>query len=171
MNNLLKTSRTLADYAEGRDNNFNLIRFVAASLVLFSHSYALTKNEAAEPFNLIGFSLGSFAVQNFFFTSGYLVFANLLRSSNIGSFVLARALRIYPAPIVMNLVTVFVIGLYFTTKPSREYLTNPDIYIFIKRNSQLFSTSLKQGLSGLFANLPFPTSTNGSLWKSSRTLW
>ena len=161
MNN---TSRTLASYAEGRDNNFNLIRFVAASLVLFSHSYALTGNEAAEPLNLIGFSMGALAVHIFFFTSGYLVFASLLRSGNVGNFALARALRIYPALIVMNLVTVFVIGLYFTTEPRHEYLTNPDIYSFIKRNSQLFFTSLKLHLPGLFANLPYPNSTNGSLW-------
>ncbi|MGV6859009.1 MAG: hypothetical protein ACWA5X_08545 [bacterium] len=36
--------KMLSALAHGRDNNFNLIRFVAASLVLLSHSYPLTGN-------------------------------------------------------------------------------------------------------------------------------
>src|SRR6476620_8890022 len=40
---------TFADVAAGRDNNLNLLRMVAASSVLFSHSYALTGHMLEEP--------------------------------------------------------------------------------------------------------------------------
>ena len=40
---------TFADVATGRDNNLNLLRMLAASSVLFSHSYALTGHMLQEP--------------------------------------------------------------------------------------------------------------------------
>lgn len=57
----------MSTYATGKDNNFNLIRFIAASLVLFSHSFALTSGSGdAEPLKAtIGMTLGSIAVDIF----------------------------------------------------------------------------------------------------------
>ena len=89
----------LSNLTEGRDNNFNLIRIVAALAVLVDHSFALAIGTAdARPF-LINSSLNiSFlAVDIFFVTSGFLVTASLLTRQNTMEFVLARALRIYPA--------------------------------------------------------------------------
>ena len=34
-------AKTIATLLHGRDNNFNLIRFIAASAVLLDHSFAL----------------------------------------------------------------------------------------------------------------------------------
>ena len=51
----------------GRDNNFNLIRVIAALAVLVSHSFPLAG--ATEPFGQI-VGMGGIAVDIFFITSG-----------------------------------------------------------------------------------------------------
>ena len=74
---------SLGAYAGGRDNNFNLIRFLAASAVLLSHSFALAVGRSsAEPLRaLLGTTLGQIAVDVFFLTSGFLVMASLISAS------------------------------------------------------------------------------------------
>ncbi|WP_372340911.1 acyltransferase family protein [Paraglaciecola sp.] len=64
----------LSSYANGRDNNFNLIRFIAACLVLFSHSFALVLGGGLhEPLRgFLNMTLGTIAVDIFFITSGFL---------------------------------------------------------------------------------------------------
>ena len=53
----------------GRDNNFNLIRVIAARAVLVSHSFPLAG--ATEPFGqIVGMGMGGIAVDIFFITSG-----------------------------------------------------------------------------------------------------
>lgn len=51
---------TLAEVAGGRDNNFNLIRMIAASGVLVSHAYPIALGEEArQPFHAAtGYTLG-----------------------------------------------------------------------------------------------------------------
>lgn len=58
----------LAKYTENRDNNFNLIRFIAASIVLYFHSFTLASGPGAtEPLgHFIGMYLGSIAVDILF---------------------------------------------------------------------------------------------------------
>lgn len=65
----------LSDVIDSKNNNFNLIRMFAATLVIFSHSFALsTGMRGAEPVkNYLGLSLGHMAVDIFFITSGLLV--------------------------------------------------------------------------------------------------
>jgi hypothetical protein len=56
---------------DGRDNNFNLVRFAAAFAVLWSHSYAIVLSPAFEPWvQWLGYTPGGVAVDVFFITSG-----------------------------------------------------------------------------------------------------
>ncbi len=157
-------AKTLSEYAEGRDNNFNLIRFIAAAMVLFSHSYPLTGNNADEPLAFCGLTMGAVAVQVFFLTSGYLVTNSLLRSKRILDFAVARALRIFPGLFVANLFAVFVIGAFYTTFSVKTYLETQSIYIYLWRNTKLFFSSIQYKLPGVFAHTPLAESVNGSLW-------
>lgn len=84
----------LAALSQGRNNNFNLIRFVAALAVLFSHSFALaTGTGSAEPLRLTyGLTFGDIAVNAFFITSGFLVTASLINRGSVAAFVWGRVL-------------------------------------------------------------------------------
>lgn len=95
-----------------RENNFDFLRFFAAALVLFAHSYPLVGRREDEPLTVLtGYEKGgSIAVGIFFVMSGYLIASSWLASSTPRSFLLKRALRIFPALIVAVLLTVFVLG-------------------------------------------------------------
>ena len=158
-------SRSLATCAEGHDNNFNLIRFIAASVVLFSHSFALTGNELREPLRrLYHFNMGDVAVLVFFSISGFLVCRSLLRYGDVVGFVLARMLRILPGLLVANLFAVFAIGASYTQLSLSAYLHNVQTYEYLWRNTKLLFSSIQYRLPGVFADVPYPEIVNGSLW-------
>ncbi len=159
------TALSLRDFSlRGRDNNFNLIRFLAAFAVLYSHSYSIVLGPAAdEPFvHRIGHTLGSVAVDVFFITSGFLVTASLLRLDGFKAFFRARALRIFPALVPMAVLLACVLGAWFTTLPAGAYFAQAEVYKFLLRNTTILF-GVKYNLPGVFDNLPIHT-VNGSLW-------
>ena len=155
----------LDSYVGNRDNNFNLIRFVAAAMVIFTHSFALALGDGvSEPFRQFwGLPLGHIAVDIFFITSGFLITASLVNSRNFASFIWSRVLRIYPALVVAILITIFVIGAGFTTWSLESYITSSQIYYYLISNSTLVA-GLTVHLPGVFEELPYPKEINGSLW-------
>jgi peptidoglycan/LPS O-acetylase OafA/YrhL len=145
-----------------RKNNFDFMRLVAATLVVYSHSYPLLGYPGQEPFGRWSgyFSGGALGVAIFFAMSGYLVTASQQNSSNVFQFLSKRALRIFPALAVVVLLCIFVLGALLTTLPlpeyfrhqaTREYLWNIALWVHFP-------------LPGVFANLPHAGSVNGSLW-------
>ena len=78
----MSASATLGARDGGRDNNLNLLRFAAASLVVYSHSYPLSGHLADEPLARLTriFDFASVAVIVFFAISGYLVARSFDRS-------------------------------------------------------------------------------------------
>lgn len=151
--------------AQGRDNNFNFIRIVAALAVLVTHSFALAiGGENVEPFKKsLGMTMGDMAVDVFFITSGFLVTSSLLNRKSIVEFVLARALRIFPALWVMLILTVFVLGVGMTSLPVSAYLLNPKTYAYLAKCSTLFF-GVVYNLPGVFYSNPYKNAVNGSLW-------
>ncbi|RYF39834.1 MAG: acyltransferase, partial [Comamonadaceae bacterium] len=61
--------------SKGRNNNLNLIRMLAATMVLVSHSYVVVSGDPhSEPWvRLLGMTPGGIAVDAFFVLSGFLV--------------------------------------------------------------------------------------------------
>jgi len=155
----------LSKYTISRDNNFNLVRFIAAFLVLYSHSFDLTLSSiAAEPLkSTLGMSLGRIAVDIFFITSGFLITSSYFSRNNLIAFVWARILRIYPALIMAVIFCVFIIGLWFTTSNTWEYLLNTQTHKFILKNTVLFF-GIEYQLPGVFNDNPSKNTVNGSLW-------
>lgn len=155
----------LVHYAENRENNFNLIRLVAALLVIVSHSYILSQGVHSEdPFyHLTGISLGAIAVDVFFITSGFLVTASLLHRKNLVSFVVNRFLRIFPGLLVALIFTAFIVGLFFSKLNLYDYLTQFDTYHYFFKNLLLFF-GVEHELPGVFEGLVYPKAVNGSLW-------
>src|SRR5215475_7230008 len=107
--------RNFGDYSAKRDNNYDFVRFVLASSVVFAHGFhALNRSDVFyEP--MLGVTrdqlqLGHLAVHGFFVISGWLVTQSWQRSGKFVDFLRKRALRIYPAYLVSYLVTLFVIA-------------------------------------------------------------
>ncbi len=158
-------SDKLSFYAIGKDNNFNLLRFFAAGLVLMSHSFALSIGSSeAEPLSQsLNITFGTIAVDIFFITSGFLVTASLLHRNSLWAFIRARFLRIYPALIVAISFCVFIVGLYFTSLSTAAYLGDYEIYRFFVKNVILLD-GIDYSLPGVFENIPYKNAVNGSLW-------
>jgi peptidoglycan/LPS O-acetylase OafA/YrhL len=94
-------------------NNFNLIRFILASLVIFCHNIEfLDGNRNNELLTkLFGtLSFGEFSVSCFFILSGYLIVKSWDRNSDAKIFLANRVLRIYPGFIVASTISCFLIG-------------------------------------------------------------
>ncbi|MES2582514.1 MAG: acyltransferase [Pseudomonadota bacterium] len=155
----------LASYAGGTDNNFHLVRILAAFAVLVTHSFALSTGSAdAEPFRLsLGMTLGSVSVDIFFIVSGFLVTGSLLKTQSAIAFFWARVLRIYPALIAMLVLLVFVLGILFTSLPVLSYLTTPKTYVYFLKCATLV-TGVSWTLPGVFHSNPMKDAVNGSLW-------
>jgi peptidoglycan/LPS O-acetylase OafA/YrhL len=158
-------SMKLSNFSQGRDNNFNLIRIVAALAVLITHSFALAIGSGdAEPFReSLGMTMGSIAVDVFFITSGFLVTSSLLNRQSAIEFIWARALRIFPALLVMLFLTVFVLGVFFTELPLSVYLSSANTYIYLTKCATLFM-GVSYNLPGVFDGNPYKSAVNGSLW-------
>ncbi len=153
----------LGDVCDGRDNNFNLIRMIAAFSVLVSHAWPLSLGPgAAEPLSLrFSYSLGGLAVIVFFGISGFLITRSFDRQP-VGRWASARVLRLAPGLFVALALTVVILGPIVTAWPPGKYWTNGQTYTYVYRNLTLYQMQPK--LSGLFLDNPYPAAVNGSLW-------
>ena len=149
----------------GRDNNFNLLRFVAATAVLLSHCVALWSGSSDnEPLRkLLGMTPGTIAVDVFFITSGFLVTGSICASRSLVDFAVARGLRIYPGLVVMTMLSVVVLGVYFSTLPAAEFVAHPQTQTFLLKNFSVF-WGTTGALPGVFETLPMKRLVNASLW-------
>lgn len=147
--------------ALGRDNNFDILRVLAAALVIWGHGWELTRTPG-EPLILLsqaalaGAPLG---VWIFFFISGYLV-SESFQARSLLAFIEARFLRIYPAFLVSLLFGV-IIGACVTTLPLMDYVSNEYTWRYVCRS---LLTDIQFNLPGVYATLPFANGINGSLW-------
>ncbi|WP_333677094.1 acyltransferase [Dyella sp.] len=158
----------LSELAVGRENNLNMIRLLAASLVLYSHSFALVRKGASQVGGgeAIGTLLGSqdggsIAVNAFFLISGFLVTGSLLKRNDLMFYIRARMLRLFPALFVSLVLTIFVLGPLVSTLRAAEYLSSGQTYRFLLNNLSLWRADYL--LPGVFQDQP-NTSPNGSLW-------
>ena len=148
----------------GRDNNLNLIRALAAFLVMVSHSFPITQGPGAiEPLEpLLGRSLGWMSVAIFFILSGFLISRSFDRSESLMRWTCARVLRLFPALIIVLLLTIFVLGPIATTMPLSDYFSNTNTYSYLIRNLSL--AFLQYDLPAVFISNPYGQPINGSLW-------
>ena len=155
----------LSDFADARDNNFSLIRIIAALTVLVSHTFPLAMGSGTADLvgPRLGMPLGTIAVDVFFITSGFLVTSSLLNRQSTLEFLWARALRIFPGHLVMLLLVVFLVGASLTTLSISDYLTSNAIYAYLAKCATLI-TGVIYELPGVFDRNPLPHVVNGSLW-------
>lgn len=98
---------------ETKENNFNFLRLVFATLVILGHSFELKDGDRHREllYRVFGVgSLGGFAVSGFFALSGYLIVKSWMRDPSSRDFFVKRVLRIYPGFLVASIVSIFVVG-------------------------------------------------------------
>ena len=153
---------SLAAKSRGRDNHFNLIRLLAAAGVFVSHAWPLTLGKGSpEPLaTTLGISLGTVCVYVFFAISGFFITKSFDQNKSRIRFILARALRLFPA-LAFNLsLTVIVAGLVLTSASPEVFWSEAPKYFL--RNLTL--AKLDYDLPGVFNDAPFGNAVNGSLW-------
>lgn len=141
-----------------RGNNFDLLRLIFASSVVFWHAYTLSRQRELEPLALL-FS-ADLAVKAFFVVSGYLVVMSCERSSSVGDYAAKRARRIYPA--YAAVVVGCAIGAAFlSTVPAAGYFSGEFLQYVLA--NLVFLNFLAPNLPGVFSANPW-TEVNGALW-------
>ena len=158
------TTPMLSDLSRGRDNNLNLIRMIAASAVIVSHSFPIAYGQGtAEPLEgLIGHSLGWLAVVIFFIISGFLISKSFDQKHSGVHWGMARVMRIFPGLLVVLLITLLLLGPVLTIDPARQYWSAPRTWAYVPRNLSL--VFMQYDLPGVFGRNPYPQAINGSLW-------
>ena len=155
--------KPLSGYCVDRNNNFNLLRLIGASLVIFGHSYATFGPQGTRDFinlHIPIINAGDLGVQIFFVISGFLVAQSFVNRPHIIEFAIARVLRIFPGLLVALLLTV-LLGAFMTTLPFSEYVSNPIVWDYFLSNGMLHTCF---ELPGVFENNSYPKIVNGSLW-------
>ena len=141
-----------------RTNNFDGLRIIAASMVIIGHAYVLTGKPHA-PFIWQNVMHG-FALDIFFSISGYLVVKSFAYDPDFGRFLAKRALRIFPALIVVVILTTCVLGPLVTTMPLNDYFFQPSF-------SKYFSAiilKVSQSLPGVFETHTYSVLVNAPIW-------
>jgi peptidoglycan/LPS O-acetylase OafA/YrhL len=150
------------DILDARRNNFTIVRFVLASSVIYTHSFWLIRGQAgADDLSpILGAPVSVYAVDGFFFLSGFLVYPSLLRLGRVRPFLLARLARLWPALAASVLGSVLV-GALFTSASLPAYLTGGETLRFLLGNLSL--TFASYNLTGVTCGSA-PCVINGSLW-------
>ncbi|EBE1026339.1 acyltransferase, partial [Salmonella enterica] len=162
-----KVNLTVSQSLERGSNNLDLVRIIAALMVIFGHSFALTLTpNMQEPFNyFFPFTYsGSIAVKVFFFISGLLVTNSIIKSKSISEFTIARFFRIYPAFAITIILTGIAIGPLAYNGNYNDYINNPGVFNYIS-HSLFFDT--QYFINGVFSGNRDGGSLNGSLWTIS----
>ncbi|HET7594137.1 MAG TPA: acyltransferase [Stellaceae bacterium] len=150
-----------------RNNNFDALRLIAATSVIFSHAFLLSEGrQDNEPLMLLtgGQSvLGVVGVFVFFVISGFLVTQSFEATGSPLRFAAKRALRIYPGLAACILVCTFILGPLLTSLPLGAYLRSGGTYDFLLNNLAL--NVEHNGLPGLrFTGFDVGDIVDGPLW-------
>ncbi len=99
-------------------NNFIAVRLLLATSVIYTHCYFMSHDVrgADDLSGLLGAPISTYAVDGFFFLSGFLVYPSLLRLGSAVRFLTARFVRLWPGLALCVMLTVLVGG-FFTSAP------------------------------------------------------
>lgn len=149
-----------------RSNHFDLLRLVAAFMVLLAHCYPLygigkDAIAASNGWLRVSAHFGEWGVAIFFVISGYLITASYLRRGDWRDYAICRVLRIMPAYAVVIALSVLVLGPLVSRLSFVDYFTTSQTWEYLRG---VFPFALHYALPGVFLENPYPLTVNGSLW-------
>jgi peptidoglycan/LPS O-acetylase OafA/YrhL len=140
-------------------NNFDVLRVLAATMVVASHSFSVVgAPEPAAFAALRATTWGGVGVEIFFSISGYLVALSWRADPHVGRYALRRALRLIPGLALVGALTALVLGPFVTSVPLATYFGSAATWLYIPTSPL--------GLAfppGLFATNPL-SDINAPLW-------
>ncbi len=166
----MRVNRSVAEVLARNRNNFDLVRLIAALLVIYGHSFSIVPDSGERDFSLalFGYASAGMAVKAFFFLSGLLVTNSLIEKRSIIEYMVSRIFRIFPALAFVLLASAFVLGPLATALPTGDYFGNSNTYLYIKRQLLMQSWGTQDlgyyNLPGVFADNPYKNNVNASLW-------
>jgi len=149
------------DAYDQRRNNFDVLRFGLATMVIWSHCYALAGRPMDPVFALTRqIDAGTLAVQAFFVLSGFLITQSWDGDPDLRGFAVKRALRLVPALVVALVFGALVVGPLVTSGSVLDYLGARSTW------AHFDGIALHRHLASplLFADNPVPHQLNASLW-------
>lgn len=153
----------LADKLIIKSTNINIFRFIAALLVIFSHSYYVAQS-IEDPMSVFSngqINFGGIAVAFFFFLSGMYVTKSIMSSDGKSAdYMKKRCKRIFPQLWTVVLISVFIIGPLCTEYTAPDYFSDINTYKYLL-NGALIPVHI---LPGVFTHNIYITTFNGPLW-------
>lgn len=158
---------TLEERYDRKNNVFDYIRILLATFVIIAHAYPIFLGMGfSDPITrkiLCTESLGGIAVIGFFVLSGFMITQSMVYSKNNKEFFIKRIIRIFPALILMLLLTIFVLGPLVYDGDIKQYFSNKSVVKYLIDNINLLGNT-SYSIEGVFVNNPYPAAINGSLW-------
>lgn len=152
----------LSEKMNGISTNVNLLRFVAAVLVIFSHSFYVSASKE-DPFSIFcngQTNFGGIAVGALFFLSGFYVTKSLYKKNDVKEYMGKRCVRIFPQLWIVVLLSVLILGPVLTNLPLKAYFSDGSTYLYLL-NGILLPV---HNLPGVFEYNVYDATVNGPLW-------
>jgi peptidoglycan/LPS O-acetylase OafA/YrhL len=147
--------------ASSEANNFDLLRLVLATLVIFEHAYFLPFNSPThEPLHRLSggqLDFGALAVDFFFVVSGFLVTRSWMMTKSAGGYFKKRSARILPGFFTASVIGIIVAGL---SADWSQFMAGFKIPLTAAQILTLHQSEY----AGAFPYNPMPGVTMGTLW-------
>lgn len=144
-------------------SNLQLTRFIAAVLVIVSHSFPLTQGSLEKEWLYIltngQMTLGALSVATFFLCGGYLTAKSVQKYTSAIHYVTIRLKRLLPS-LWFVVILCLLGGVFITTLSPIEYFTDAATYKYMLNGILI----LQHDLPGVFENAVYRPTINGALW-------
>src|SRR5215217_3534443 len=121
---MLSIGAALSTY-NGKAPGADTLRFWLATSVIVYHSFGMSGNVMPAVPPQVAHELGRLVIVPMFIAlSGFLLAAAATRSRDIRQFAINRVLRIFPALMVLTIITALLVGPLATTLPLSEYFSD-----------------------------------------------
>lgn len=161
--------KRLSDIYNAKSNSFTLMSVILSLLIIYFHCYVLfygPMSPQADIFSHIfrGENTGSIVVATFCVISGFMITSSIQRSKNIKEYLKKRVKKIFPAYILVLIISALVIAPIVSSISLKSYYLNPSLYTnYVIDNLLLFKNSV-YSIGDVFINNPYPSAINGTIW-------
>lgn len=138
-------------------NGFDVLRLIAAAMVIWGHAYPITGHVSPGAFSN---GVQTIGVKIFFVISGFLITGSWISDPDPARYARKRALRIMPGLIVICVLTVFGLGAATTSLPLADYFGARETWRYFWN----VALNPQYGLPGVFHDTIYGPAVNGSLW-------